>query len=249
MATALITGGAVRLGKAMALHLAQQGMNIVFTYNSSQNEAFKTLHELHSFGIRAKAEHLNAEDVSAVSPFMQRLSEEFNDLSLLINSASVFPFKGIEQSSDTLMKNIFSVNLMTPLAFMREFYHLSAGKEEERQIINILDQRILKNLPSHALYSVSKAALAHATTVAAVEFGGRIRVNGIAPGLVLPPPGKDERFLNRMSRKIPLGRRGKPEHILAALDYLLNNTFVHGEILYVDGGESKGERYDETARA
>ncbi len=240
MATAVITGGAVRLGKAMALHLAKRGMDIAFTYMSSEKQAEETLQELQLYGVKGKKIRFDAEDIHSAAFLMEEIHREFSDCELLINSASIFPFKQLQDTDDATMQSIININLLTPLALMREFFRIT----QKGQIVNILDQRIMQNNPSHALYSISKVALAHATHLGAVEFGSTLRVNGIAPGLVLPPPGKDNAFLERMSKKVPIGKRGEPEHILKALDYLLDNSFVHGEILYVDGGESKGEKYD-----
>tara|TARA_B110000438_G_C15361681_1_gene456607 strand:- start:182 stop:568 length:387 start_codon:yes stop_codon:yes gene_type:complete len=110
-------------------------------------------------------------------------------------------------------------------------------------IVNILDERILRNVPTFAAYSTSKVGLAHLTKLAAIEWGTQIRVNGIAPGLILPPTGQDESYLKRESKHVPMADHGSPENVLKGLNYLIENTFVNGEILFIDGGESLNPGY------
>ena len=124
---------------------------------------------------------------------------------------------------------------MAPFILMREF----KKKIDSGLIINILDQRILKRISTFGAYSVSKSALAHLTELSAVSWGETVRVNGIAPGLILPPSGNSDEYLISHRENIPTKTHGNTSDVLRGLDYLLDSPFVNGEIIFIDGGESK----------
>ena len=146
-----------------------------------------------------------------------------------------FILENIENTQTQTLMDTLHINLMTPFLLMREY----RKRVNRGMIVNILDQRIMKNIPTFAAYSVSKVGLAHLTQMAAIEWGANIRVNGIAPGLILPPPWGTEEYLKREAPKIPVRNHGSLEDIVRGLGYLLDSPFVNGEILYIDGGESK----------
>ena len=125
---------------------------------------------------------------------------------------------------------------------MREY----KSRINKGMIVNILDQRILKNIPTFAAYSAAKTGLAHLTKLAAVEWGKTVRVNGIAPGLILPPAGENEEYLKRNTKMVPTASYGLLSDLLRSLDYLLESPFVNGEVLFVDGGESKNSLFRAT---
>ena len=124
---------------------------------------------------------------------------------------------------------------MAPFILMREY----KKKVNSGLIINILDERILRKVSTFGAYSVSKYALAHLTELSAVDWGETVRVNGIAPGLILPPAGSSDEYLVKNASNIPTKTHGSISDILRGLDYLLDSPFVNGEILFIDGGESK----------
>ena len=106
------------------------------------------------------------------------------------------------------------------------------------KIVNILDERVRKHISTFGSYSVSKVGLKHLTELAAVEWGETVRVNGIAPGLILPPQGGAPDYMEKAAKKVPTRTHGKMENLLQALDYLMENQFVNGDTLFVDGAES-----------
>ena len=128
-----------------------------------------------------------------------------------------------------------ALNLMSPYLLMRE-YKKRVG---QGMIVNILDERITKIFPSFAAYSVSKVALEHVTKLAAVAWGETVRVNGIAPGLILPPAGHGQEYLDKNKKNVPMKTHGDVSDLTRALDYLITSPFVNGEILFVDGGASQ----------
>lgn len=234
MATAIITGGAVRIGKALACHLAEKGYDIALHYNLSGAE--EAVARVQKAGVQCRAYACDFADLSAVEDLFAQIAGDFSDIELLINSASVFIQENIEQTSTRTLTDTMTVNLMAPFLLMREYKQ----RVNRGMIVNILDERILKNIPTFGAYSVSKAALGHLTQLAAVEWGKTVRVNAIAPGLILPPRGESEEYLQRNAKKIPVKKHGYVEDIVRGLDYLLDSPFVNGETLFIDGGESKG---------
>ena len=235
MPTALVTGGAVRIGRSIALHLAERGYNIALHYWSSKQSAEQTAEELGKFNIQCKIYCVDFTNFGSISLLMDQVLVDFNSIDLLINSAANFIQKNIEKTSDLELLDTININLMAPFILMREF----KNKVNKGLIINILDERILRRVSTFSAYSISKSALAHLTELSAVSWGETIRVNGIAPGLILPPSGSSHDYLIKKAPNIPTKTHGSTLDILRGLDYLLDSPFVNGEILFIDGGESK----------
>lgn len=233
MATALVTGGAIHVGEILCLHLADMGYDIALHYNTSETAS----EEVADF-VRAKGRNCEvfAADFlkSKGEGLIERVSAEMEDISLLINCASVFEKADLCNSGLDLVERSFAVNFTAPFILMRDFAKFS----KQGLIINILDQSIKKALPEHAIYSVSKAALASLTKAAAREFAPDIRVAGIAPGIVLPHTQEDEIFFDKQKNNVPLQKAGTVETVIKAVDYIIGNDFVTGDILFVDGGQS-----------
>ena len=235
MPTALVTGGAVRIGRSIALHLAERGYNIALHYWSSKESAEQTAEELRKFNIQCKIYCVDFTNFGSIPLLMDKVLVDFNSIDLLINSAANFIQKNIEKTSDLELLDTININLMAPFILMREF----KNKVNKGLIINILDERILRRVSTFSAYSISKSALAHLTELSAVSWGETIRVNGIAPGLILPPSGSSHDYLIKKAPNIPTKTHGSTSDILRGLDYLLDSPFVNGEILFIDGGESK----------
>lgn len=235
MPTAIVTGGAVRIAGALARHLAGRGYNIALHYNASQKAAGETMEELRKLGARCEGYPCNFKKLEDAEGLISRVVADFPDVALLVNSAANFIQENVEKTQTQTLIDAMHVNLMTPFLLMREYKKLV----NRGMIVNIVDQRIMKNLPAFAAYSVSKTALAHLTHLAAVEWGATVRVNGIAPGLILPPPWGTEEYLKKEAPRIPVRNHGSAADIARGLDYLIDSPFVNGEILFIDGGESK----------
>ncbi len=231
--TALVTGGAQRIGRALCLALASWGYKIAINYNSSKKEAETLSQEIQKQNGTCKIFPCNLSNESETANLIKNVHQSFPDLSLLINSASVFEHSSLRQLNlDDYHKNI-SLHVTAPLILCRDFANLA----KKGQIINILDTHITQNKTPHFLYLLSKKCLYELTKMAAVELAPDIRVNGIAPGLILPPKGKENAYLDRLAQKIPLQRKGEPANIVQAVEFLLNNPYVTGQVIFVDGGE------------
>ncbi|MFQ5559528.1 MAG: SDR family oxidoreductase [Nitrospinota bacterium] len=236
MAAALVTGGALRLGRAIATGLARQGFDIALHYNRSTNAADETVAAIKKLGVQCTGFSCDFNKLSCLPDFLKTVKTTHEDLELLINSASLFLPENIENTPDDILVKTMNINLMTPFVLMREF----KKRVSKGQIINITDQRILRHGHSYSAYAVSKAALSHLTVLGAVEFGPEVRVNAIAPGLILPDVNKnDVEFFKKRAKSIPLRKNGSTDAILLGVEYLLKNDFVTGETLFIDGGESK----------
>lgn len=233
MATALVTGGAIHIGEILCLHLADKGYDIALHYNTSEKEALEVADFVRAKGVNCEIYSSDFLKTKGEGLF-KNISAEMDDISLVINCASVFEKANIVSSDLNLVEKALAVNFTAPFVLMRDFARIS----KKGVVINILDQSIRKSLPEHALYSVSKSALAALTKAAASEFAPNIRVAGIAPGIVLPHTKDDAIFFEKQKDNIPLQKTGTVDSVVKAVDYILCNDFVTGDILFVDGGQS-----------
>ncbi|MFA5326555.1 MAG: SDR family NAD(P)-dependent oxidoreductase [Prolixibacteraceae bacterium] len=237
--TALITGAAKRVGKAMARHLAGLEWNIAIHYNSSATEANLFREELSAkypkqkFDI-FKADLNYAEEVQLLLP---KVILSMGSLELLINNASVFEQAWLRNTPTEFLNRQMNVNFRAPFMLTRDF----ATLVKQGNIVNLVDTRIVTNQSNFAAYSISKKALWELTQMAALEFGPNIRVNAIAPGLTLPPEEKSEDYLWKLAGTIAMKRPGGLEPILKSLDYILTNDYLTGQLLFCDGGENLGK--------
>lgn len=230
---ALITGGATRLGRHLAEYLADAGYDIALHVNSSQQEAEVVVKVIRAKGRECEIFHCNflTDDLEAL---IQSAKQRFPGFNLLLNSASAYEPAPIDTTELALLESQFRVNLFTPLLLTRYFAHaVQVG-----QVINIIDNKIAYHQYPYAAYLLSKKSLAELTRMAALEFAPRLRVNGIAPGVVLPAAQRISDYVEWRIEAIPVNHQGNPTHLVQALHYLLENTFVTGQILFVDGGES-----------
>jgi len=236
--TALITGAAKRVGKAMAIHLASQGWNIAIHYNSSEDDAVllqKQLandHPNQQFAL-FKADLNQAEEVEQL---LSKVIPVMGNPDLLINNASVFEPAWFGQTTTEFLDRQMNVNFRAPFILTRNF----AQQIKQGVIINFVDTRIVNNRSNFAAYSLSKKALWKMTKMAALEFGPAIRINAIAPGLTLPPEEKGEDYLWKLAGNIAMKRPGGLDPILKSLDFILNNDYLTGQLLFCDGGENLG---------
>lgn len=230
--TALITGGAKRLGRACALALAGQGAGIVVHYRTSEKEARKTAEEIQALGVPAWLVSGDQGDPAETEELFRRAVEQAGPIDYLVNSASVFPESGIGDFTLDELMNAVRINAYGPLVLSRAF----AAQQREGTIVNFLDARITDYDNLHVAYHLGKRMLFTLTRITALEFAPRVRVNAVAPGLVLAPEGKDESYLRDLAHTNPLNSVGGESDIAEAVVYLLGARFVTGQVLYVDGG-------------
>lgn len=232
---ALITGGAQRLGKAMTEHLARQGWNVAIHFNTSGSAAEELVTRLSGEfeEQRFMAFRANLTSDRETEGLLPEVVRKMGDPTLLINNASVFDPKKIADTTTSFFDFQMTVNLKAPFILTREFIrHCGEG-----MIVNMTDTRITTNRELYAAYTLAKKSLWELTKMTAAAYGPKIRANAIAPGLTLPPAGKGEEYLRTLAAAIPMKRPGGIQPILDALDYLLKNDYLTGELLFCDGGQ------------
>ncbi|MFH0878348.1 MAG: SDR family oxidoreductase [Lentisphaerota bacterium] len=231
--TALITGGAVRIGRTLGLELARQGMNVAVHYHTSAPQAGKLVLELRRLGVRACAVKAPLNSEAGCRRLIAATIRNMGSLDVLINNAAVFHKQSFRDLHAKTIPEDLGINLIAPMLLIRFFAEtVKAGK-----VVNLLDRRITGLDISCVPYVLSKKALEQATRLAALEYAPRITVNAIAPGAVLPPPGKGAKYLHDAAGLIPLQCRNTPEEIASAAVYLLSQDGMTGQVLFVDGGQ------------
>jgi pteridine reductase len=236
--SALITGGAVRLGAALTRALAADGYAVVIHYRGSEEEAHGLRDELRAAGGQATAIQADLADAAQVERLAHEAVAAFGGIDVLVNNASVFPAERLEETDAELWDHTLAVNLRAPFLLIR---HLAAELRRTRGVVvNMADLAGLQPWAAYAAHSVAKAGLVQLTRVAARSLAPDVRVVGIAPGTVLPPDDMPEEEIRRLAERTPLRRNGSPDDVVKALRYLLAADFVTGETLVVDGGRLLG---------
>jgi len=230
--SALVTGAGKRLGRAIALSLAKEGVEVVVHYNNSAKEAEGLSAELRSLGVRAWPLKADLQDPAEYSTLVERAVAAAGKLDILVNNASIFPPSTLSALTREDLAESMDLNAWVPFSLSRDFFSL-CGRGD---IINMLDTRIADYDWKHVAYILSKHALATLTKMTAVEYAPAVRVNAVSPGLILPPPGEDEGYLKALEHTVPLKRHGGPEDIASAVVFLLKNDFITGTVIAVDGG-------------
>jgi NAD(P)-dependent dehydrogenase (short-subunit alcohol dehydrogenase family) len=232
----LVTGGAHRVGKAIAMHLAKMGAKqVVFTYNSSEVAAKTTILELKEICPEVLSIRCDQSDVSQIRLTMGKIVKEFDRLDVLVNSASVFFTGKFETLTEEDWNTVMNVNARGPFFFMQLAAPIMK-KNGGGCIINIIDESVKKPALSWIHHGASKSALWNLTTSGAIALAPDIRVNAILPGAVLKPPDwSDERWEKNMN-SIPLKKMGSAEDVCKAVEFIIKSDFVTGQMIVVDGG-------------
>ncbi len=233
--TALITGGARRIGRAIALALAQAGYGVALHANRSRKEAEALAGDIASNGGRASVVLADLADDAAVRKLVPAAAA-FGPLTLLVNNASEFAEDEIATLEAAHFARTMAVNLGAPLLLAQGFA-AQAPAGAVASIVNILDQRVLKPTPRFLSYTLSKSALHTATMTLAQALAPAVRVNGVAPGPTLPSPRQSAELFAAQARALPLQRGPTPQDIAAAVVYLAGAKSVTGAVIAVDGGQ------------
>lgn len=229
---AIVTGAARRLGRHIALSLASRGMNVIIHYNRSKESAEETAHHIAGKGVKAwpvQADFRHPEELAA---FGEKCGEAAGEISVLVNSASIFNHGTILESAESDFIENLKINALAPLALCRWF----AKQCSDGSIVHMLDARMDDYDKDHIPYALSKQALKSITRILSLELAPGIRVNGVAPGLILPPEGKGTEYLKKWAAVNPLQTWGSEEDVSNAVLYLIDAQFVTGQVIYLDGG-------------
>lgn len=231
---ALVTGSGVRIGRAISLGLAQAGANLALHYHSSDQAVRKTASRAGDLGVQTVLVRADLSDPSRANELIDQASAQLGPIDLLVNNAAIF---GDESFSDLDLESWqrhMAINLASPIFLSRAF--AAAYQGPTGAILNMLDWRALRPGADHFPYTISKAGLAAATLSLAQALAPDIRVNGLALGAILPPPGVEEKEQGPI-RAVPLGRWGELEEVVeTALFLLAGPGYITGEIIHLDGG-------------
>jgi pteridine reductase len=236
--TVFITGAARRLGKAIALAVAQAGANVAVTYRSSANEAAETLTEIKAAGVQALAFECDLRRPESAQQAVKHVLKHFRQIDVLINNAGVFETANIEGITAEQWDEVFAVNVRAP--FLVSQSCIPSLRSSHGRIINMGSLGGEKPWATHAHYCSSKAALHMLTQVMAKALAPEIAVNCVAPGMIDAGTGeKDPALLSRLAAHTPMKKNGSPEDIVSAVMFFATAShFITGQILTVDGGLS-----------
>lgn len=246
--TALVTGAGRRLGRAMALYLAQRGHDLAIHYASSQGEAEEFALEIRALGRRAVTLQADLLDEAQVETLVPRATEALGPLTVLINNASIFEYDRIQTATKKSWDRHIGSNLRAPYVLIQHFAKQCPPAELDDQnepvakglVINMLDQRVWKLTPEFSTYTIAKMGLWALTQTAAQGLAPHIRVNGIGPGPTMQGARQTESHFTRQRANTVLNRGANPAEIVAALGFFLDSPSVTGQMIAVDGGQHLG---------
>jgi pteridine reductase len=229
---ALVTGGAKRIGKAIALGLAQKGFDIALHYHRSENEAHETAEEINRLGVECRLFRADLSDPQAAENLVPEVFESFPGCSILIHNASLFERASFDQTDADLFNRLTAVNLRAPFLLSRGF----ARSCKQGHIIHLLDSETSVQSHPYFVYTWTKRSLRLLNEMLAKELSPNIRVNAVSPGLILPSGRFTESDFERMAQRVPLRKRGDPRDVVNAVLFLIENSNITGVCLDVDGG-------------
>ncbi len=244
---ALVTGGARRLGRAMALALAGRGHDVAIHYDRSAAEAEATAAEAHALGVRAAVFQADLLDEAATAALVPRVTAELGPLGVLVNNASIFEYDTLTSATRESWDRHIGSNLRAPFVLTQAFAAqlperppVTGEPEAHGLVVNMVDQRVLKPTPEFMTYSLAKAGLWALTRTAAQALAPRIRVNAIGPGPTMQGARQSASHFARQRAATILERGADADDIVAALLYLLDARVVTGQLICVDGGQHLG---------
>ena len=237
--TALVTGGAKRLGRAIALALAGNGWDVAVHFHGSKDEAEATAAEIRKRGRRAAIIQADLTREREVESILPRVIEELGPLTCLVNNASVFEMDKIDTVTRESWDRHIEAGLRAPLVLSQAFAR-QLPEGSDGNIVNMLDQRVWKLTPYFLSYTVAKMGLWTLTRTLALALAPRIRVNGIGPGPTMPSPRQTEEQFRAQSAAVPLGHGATPEEIAGGILYILSAPSMTGQMIALDGGEHLG---------
>ncbi len=231
---ALVTGGAHRVGKALTLALAGAGCDVFVHYGRSGDAAEQTAEEARALGVRAATGSLDLAQTDELPGLVDAATGALGPVQVLVNSASGFATDTARDITPEQWHRTMSVTLKAPV-FLTQAMARALPDGTEGAVVNVTDWRTARPYPDHFGYSIAKGGLDAFTRAAAIGLAPQVRVNAVALGAILPPPGEDRSYLQDLAGRLPLRRAGNPGLVADAMLFLLRNDFVAGEILRVDG--------------
>lgn len=233
---ALVTGAAKRIGRSIALALAQRGWDIIVHYRASDNDAQQTVQDIQSLGRQAAALSCDLANEEAVKKLLPRATDLLGPISCVVNNASLFSYDDAQSFSVLKLDAHMHANLAAPI-LLAQALHEATPESNQSVVINILDQKLFNLNPDFLSYTLSKAALQSATTMLAQALAPKVRVVGIAPGLTMVSGEQTAQGFAKAHTITPLGKSSTPEDIADAVCFAAEAKAVTGTTLLVDGGQ------------
>jgi len=234
---ALVTGGAHRVGRAVARALARQGAHVAITYHASAEQAGQAVAEIKALDVEALAVQCDQSEPARVAAVFDAIKDTWGRLDILINSAAIMQQKTFLDITPEDWDATLDINLKGPFLFSQHAVRMMLV-QGAGVIINIADEAGLTPWPRYVHHSVSKAGVVMLTKATALALAPQVRVNAIAPGPVLKPQGWTEERWDTLRPATPLDRLGSPQDVCEAVLYLVRADFVTGHVLVVDGGRT-----------
>ncbi|MBV9653482.1 MAG: SDR family oxidoreductase [Acetobacteraceae bacterium] len=240
---ALVTGGAKRIGAAICEALAADGWRVAIHSFHSRPDADALAHRIGCDGGAAFVVQANLMERADVAGLIEAVTRETGGIDLLVNNAAAFTYDSVRNVTWESFDTHWRLNVAVPL-FLSQAFASAPGTapDADRLIVNLLDQKLANLNPDFLSYTASKAALASLNHMLAMALAPAIRVNGIAPGLVLRSGKQSVANFERAWRASPLGRNAVPQDIAGAVRFLIATTSMTGSVITIDGGESLGRR-------
>lgn len=233
--TALVTGGARRIGREIALALAAAGADVAITYLRSQRDARQTAEDMRRNGVRALALACDVRQENSVREAVKKVTREFGGLDLLVNNAAIYETVEFEKITARQWDEMFATNVRGP--FLVSQAALKSLRQRRGRIIHLGSLGGLRPWATHAHYCASKAALIMLTQVMAKALAPEIAVNCVAPGMIDLGEGRDSAFLRKIAARTPMKRNGSSEEVVRAVRFFVTAPqFITGQVLAVDGG-------------
>ncbi len=233
---ALVTGGAVRLGRAIALGLARDGFAVAIHCRSSETEAERTAAACRALGVASAVLRADLGREDEVATLIARAEATLGPIGVLVNNASVFERDEWDTATRDSWDAHLAPNLRAPFRLIQDFSR-ALPSDAEGVVINLLDQRVWSLTPHFVSYTVSKAGLWALTQSMALALAPRIRVNAIGPGPALPSPRQTDEQFARQCASVPLRRGTSPDEVAAAVRAFLALRSVTGQMIALDGGQ------------
>ncbi len=232
---ALVTGGAHRVGREIAIALAHAGCHLAIHYHNSKKAAMDTASAAQALGVNAAIFRADLRKVEQIEALFQLIDSKYGPLDILVNSAAIMKKVAFQKADEDDWYNTINLNLKAP------FFCIQKAAERMRingagAIVNISDIAGLRPWRDYPIHSVSKASLEMLTKVAARAFAPEVRVNAVAPGPVLKPDEMSDARWQELGGRLPVQRCGNASDVARAVIFLLENDFITGETLVVDGG-------------
>jgi len=232
--TALVTGGAHRLGGAISLALAESGCNVVVHFHTSATLASETTSKIEELGVKCLTVQADIRQYAEVLKLFETIDQAGWPVDILVNSAAIMEAEDLLTADENAWEHTLDLNLKGAFFCLQQ----AAQRMQAHggSIVNISDVAAHRPWPRYPIHSISKAGLEMLTQVAAIRLAPKIRVNAIAPGPVAKPASMSEDRWQEITNKLPLKRGGDPQDVAQAVLFLIENNFITGETLFVDGG-------------